>query len=235
MTATADLRDLTVAGLSHRCAQETAAFFQRASYDPAFCYELFRRALLERNQRAYDCLYSQYQPLVAGWVERHPGFPSAGEEVQYFVNRAFEKMWHALTPQKFSHFADLKALLSYLKLCTHSVVIDHARARQHLLLLDEEPSDAVLLDYAARGDVAEETIEQAQQQEFWRLVNQRLVDEKEQTVVFGSFVLAMKPAELQVRYPHLFSDVREVYRTKQNVLDRLRRDPELRTLRADTV
>ncbi|HNS00855.1 MAG TPA: sigma-70 family RNA polymerase sigma factor [Anaerolineae bacterium] len=235
MTANADLLGLSVVGLSRRCAQETTAFFQRQPYDPAFCYELFRRALLERNQRAYECLYSQYQPLVAGWVEHHPGFPGAGEEVQYFVNRAFEKLWHALTPEKFSRFADLKALLSYLKLCAHSVVIDHARARQHLLLLDEEPSDAVLGGYAARGDVAEETIEQTQQQEFWRLINQRLVDEKEQAVVVGSFVLAMKPAELQVRYPHLFSDVREVYRTKQNVLDRLRRDPELRALRADYV
>jgi hypothetical protein len=67
------------------------------------------------------------------------------------------------------------------------------------------------------------------------LINQRLADEREQAVVFGSFVLAMKPAELQMRYAHLFSDVREVYRTKQNVLDRLRRDPELLKMRADLV
>lgn len=234
MSSTTDLSALTVAGLTHRCSQETESFFKRRPYDPTYCYELFRRALLERNQRAYDCLYTQYQSLVAGWVERHPSFPGAGEEVQYFVNRAFEKMWHALTAEKFGHFADLKALLSYLKLCTHSAIIDHARARQHALL-DEEPGDAVLADYAASGDVEGETIERSQQQEFWRQINLRLADEREQAVVFGSFVLAMKPAELQLRYPHLFGDVREVYRIKQNVLDRLRRDPELQKLRADTV
>jgi DNA-directed RNA polymerase specialized sigma24 family protein len=234
MTPHPNLNALTLAGLSHRCGQETESFFRRAAYDPAFCYELFRRALLERNQRAYDCLYAQYQPLVAGWIERHPSFPGAGEEVQYFVNRTFEKMWHALTPEKFVRFTDLKALLSYLKLCTHSVVIDHARARQHAIL-DEEASDATLASQSGESNLEEDTIERAQHQEFWRQINLRLADEKEQAVVFGSFVLAMKPAELQVRYPHLFGDVREVYRIKQNVLDRLRRDPELRNLRADYV
>lgn len=234
MTADFDLDTLTLTGLTHRCAQETEAFFKRAAYDPAFCYELFRRAVHERNQRAYDCLYRQYQPLVAGWVERHPSFPGAGEEVQYFVNRAFEKLWHALTPDKFGRFADLKALLSYLKLCTHSVVIDHARVRQHALL-DEASSDALLANQPASINVEGDALDNAQQQDFWRAINHRLADEKEQAVVFGSFVLAMKPAELQLRYAHLFSDVKDVYRTKQNVLDRLRRDPELLNLRAEYV
>ncbi len=232
MSSPVDLHALSVTGLTHRCAQETELFFQRHAYDPAYCYELFRRALLERNQRAYEGLYIQYQPLVAGWVERHPSFPGAGEEVQYFVNRAFEKMWHALSPEKFDRFADLKALLSYLKLCAHSAVIDYARPRR-LVLLDEEPGDAVLAARASHDDAAEEVIERNVQQDFWRQINLRLADEREQAVVFGSFVLAMKPAELQRRYAHLFGDVRDVYRTKQNVLERLRRDPELQILRAD--
>lgn len=226
MTSHPDLNALTLAGLSHRCGQETESFFRRTAYDPAYCYELFRRALLERNQRAYDCLYRQYQPLVAGWVERHPSFSASGEEVQYFVNRAFEKLWHALTPDKFGRFGDLKALLSYLKLCTHSVIIDHARVRQRALL-DDDLGETALAGQAASTNVEGEAIDSAQQQEFWRLINARLSDEREQAVIFGSFVLAMKPAELHLRYAHLFSDVKDVYRTKQNVLERLRRDQEL--------
>jgi DNA-directed RNA polymerase specialized sigma24 family protein len=177
MTASSDFTALTLAGLTHRCAQETELFFKRHVYDPAYCYELFRRALLERNQRAYECLYTQYQPLVAGWVERHPSFPGADEEVQYFVNRAFEKMWHALGAEKFSRFGDLKALLSYLKLCTHSAVIDFARARR-LALLDEESSDAALTIQAGHDDVEEEVIDEGAQQEFWRQINLRLADEE---------------------------------------------------------
>ena len=48
-------------------------------------------------------------------------------------------------------------------------------------------------------------------------------------MIYGSFVLAMKPAELHIHYAHLFNDVKDVYRTKQNVIDRLRRDQELLT------
>ena len=46
-------------------------------------------------------------------------------------------------------------------------------------------------------------------------------------MIYGSFVLAMKPGELHIHYAHLFNDVKDVYRTKQNVIDRLRRDQEL--------
>ena len=92
MPDSGDLATLSIAGLAHRCAQETDLFFRRLSYDPAYCFELFRRAILEGNQRAHECIYTQYQPLVAGWVERHPSFAGTDEEVQYFVNRAFEKL-----------------------------------------------------------------------------------------------------------------------------------------------
>ena len=98
-----------------------------------------------------------------------------------------------------------------------------------------QPSEALLAGQAANISVEGDAIENAQQQAFWRVINHRLADEKEQAVVYGSFVLAMKPAELHLRYPHLFSDVKDVYRTKQNVLERLRRDPELLNLRADYV
>lgn len=156
---------------------------------------------------------------MAGWVERHPSYPGANEEVQYFVNRAFEKLWHTLTPEKFQRFADLKALLSYLRLCTHSVVIDHAR--QHALL-DEAPSEALLAGQAADISVEGDAIETPSNKRFGKAINQRLADEKEQAVVFGSFVLAMRSQRLHLRYSHLFNDVKDVYRTKQNVLERLR-------------
>jgi hypothetical protein len=218
---------LSIAGLTHRCAQETHRFFQRQAYDPAYCHELFRRAVVENNQEAHTCIYVQYEPLVSGWVERHPSFPVSGEEVQYFVNRAFEKLWRVLTPEKFARFAELRALLSYLKMCTHSVIVDSARARHHVFV-DEEP-DQVLASLASRQeDVESNAIRRAQQQAFWQLIDARLNDEKERIVVYGSFVLALKPRDLYQQYGQLFADVKEIYRTKQNVMERLRRDESLK-------
>jgi len=54
-----------------------------------------------------------------------------------------------------------------------------------------------------------------------------LCNEKERRVVYGSFVLALKPRELYAQFRETFRDVKEVYRVKENVLARLRRDAEL--------
>lgn len=227
MTTEASLQTLALSGVAQQCAQQTDRFFQRLQYDPRYCFELFRRALLERNQQAYALLYQQYQALVAGWVERHPSFPALDEEVQYFVNRAFEKMWRALTPSKFERFPDLKSLLSYLKLCAGSAVMDHARTGR-LDMIDDEPGDLQIADTGAEVDPEQHTVGRVQQEEFWRLILTRLADERERLVVYGSFVLALKPRELSAKYPQVFADVNEIYRIKQNVLERLRRDAELR-------
>jgi len=87
MIETVDIRSLTVAGIAHRCGKETHRFFLRQDYDPRYCFDLFRRAIVEGNQEAHGCLYTQYLPLVSGWVERHPAFPATGEEIDFFVNR----------------------------------------------------------------------------------------------------------------------------------------------------
>ena len=223
----ADPRTLGLSSLAHRCAQETDLFIRREAYDPAFCFELFRRTIVTGDQKAHERLYIQYQSLVAGWVERHPSYLGTGEEVQYFVNRAFEKLWRALTPAKFSQFNDLKALLAYLKMCTHSAIVDFSRAHQPSVS-DEEPGEELIAAGPdSGGDVEDNAVQQAQRADFWRLIDERISGEKERAVIYGSFVLAMKPAELHTQYAHLFSDVKDVYRTKQNVIERLRRDETL--------
>lgn len=224
-----DLQLLTLAGISHRCTRETNLFFRRRTYDPRYCFELFRRAILHRNQRAWELIYAQYTPQVSRWVRRHSAFASAGEEVQYFVNRAFEKMWLAITPDKFGHFADLKSLLRYLQMCVHSAIVDTVRASEQALvdieearLRAESPSNAPAVEHAA--------MDQIQRQQLWQEIGARLHNDKERKVIYGSFVLALKPRELYAQYRELFRDVTEVYRVKENVLARLRRDADLQEL-----
>lgn len=223
------LQLLTLTSIAHRCVQETELFFQRQSYDPRYCFELFRRAIVHRNQRAWELAYAQYSSLVAGWVERHSAFPTSGEEVQYFVNRAFEKMWVALTPDKFSNFSDLKSLLRYLQMCVHSVILDQVRSIEQFVV----DADTAVLDaegLAGNPVVENRVLTRMHRQELWREINARLRSGKERQVVYGSFVLAMKPRELCAQFQETFRDVNEIYRIKENVLARLRRDVELRKL-----
>ena len=218
-----DLRRLPVAGLAQRCAQETERFFKRQTYDPRFCYELFRRALEDRNEQAWECLYAQYSPLVTGWVQQHSIFAATGEEAAYFANRAFEKLWTSLPAERFGRFPDLKSILRYLQMCVHSVIVDHARTADRA-----EPIEYVDDQAAIGPEVQDQALDRVQRQELWRWLTRHLHDERERAVVYGSYVLDLKPHELYGKYPQLFSGVAEIYRVKQNVLARLRRDPEFK-------
>lgn len=225
----ADLRLLTLAGIAHRCAQETDLFFQRQAYDPRYCFELFRRAIVERVERAWELVYVQYRPLVLSWVERHAAFPTSSEEAQYFVNRAFEKMWVALTPDKFDRFPNLKSLLRYLQMCVHSVILDLSRVTERPTVDIEV--EVLAAESKVEGSIVENlALDLVRRQEFWHEVNARLHGEKEQRVVYGTFILGLKPRELCVQFRDTFRDIAEVYRVKENVLDRLRRDSELERL-----
>lgn len=221
---------LSLAGIAHRCAQETDLFFRRQSYDPRYCFELFRRAFLHRNQHAWELVYTQYRPLVAGWVERHAAFPATGEETQYFVNRAFEKMWSAVSPDGFDRFPNLKSLLSYLQMCVHSAIVDEVRSSERLTVDVDVNMSAATSRTEGGPSVEDQALTQAQREGLWQFIDERLNDEKERLVVYGSFALALKPRELYAEFEDAFRDVNEIYRIKQNILARLRRDPELKKL-----
>lgn len=227
-----DLQTLPLPDIASRCARETRLFFEGQDHDLGHCFELFRRAIVDGNQRAWDRVYEQYRPLVTGWVKRHSAFPTSGEEAQYFVNRTFEKMWGAMTPTKFRRFPNLKPLLRYMQTCVHSVIIDQVRVA-------EQPTWDVQIETLTNEhgdkDMAVENLalDRVHRQEFWKEIRTRLRDEKECCVVYGSFILALKPREIYAQFPETFYDVADVYRVKENVLARLRRDAKLKKLLKD--
>lgn len=222
-----ELYALTLSSIRHRCAQESDRFFSRQDYDPRFCYELFRRAILQRNDQAWAYIYTQYQHLVSHWVERHAAFVTSGEEAQFFMNRAFEKMWLGITPEKFEMFPDLKSVLRYLQMCVHSVMVDFVRQKEYKLKLESVDD----LGYQLHGEetaVEDQITHHLDRKEFWDWLKQQLNHEKETCVVVGMFVFALKPRDVLAQYPGVFEDVKEVYRVKENLVARLRRSDEFR-------
>ena len=100
MTIAGDPRLFDVDRLADECAEHTARFFSRMAHNTAYCFELFRRAIVGCNSYAWEKIYQQYHSLVASWVRHHTGLAEVEEEVDYFVNCAFDRMWSALTPAK---------------------------------------------------------------------------------------------------------------------------------------
>jgi DNA-directed RNA polymerase specialized sigma subunit len=224
-----DLQSLTIASIAHRCTSETERYFARQDNDSRYCFELFRRAILHHDQLAWKYLYNQYVPLITVWVRRHPAFFRTGEEAEDFVDLALERMWAALTPDKFGHFSNLASVLSYLKMCVNSAIMDSVRVNERAGI------DAQARAVDEEGQPANQAVEELaltrmQRQALWREINARLRNEKERLVVYGSFVLALKPRQVYAQFQDKFRDVNEVHRVKENVLARLRRDSSLEAL-----
>ena len=230
MAVPSELAEISLNGIVTRCRQESDLFFQRKEFDPRYCFDLFRRAFLLRSEEAWECVFRQYRRLILSWIERHPLTASLDEEPDYFLNRAFEKMWAVISPQKFGEFPDLKSVLRYLQLCVHSVIVDHARAREQAALLpeDSEPESLVFSGESSdEGGVESVVSRRLLAREVWGWVAQRLKTEQERLLVFAMFTLALKPREVLAEYPGVFRSIDEVYMVNENLFSRLRRDQEL--------
>ena len=221
--------DLDFATLVRRCSVESERFYRGQAHDPAYSYELFRRALVERSEAAWEYIYSHYSPLVESWVRRSGAFASSGETSEFFVVSAFTRFWRAVTAEKFASFPTLASLLHYLQLCAGCVVIDSVRAQSWAEMLPEE---AIPYGSAALVAPDEEAMERVNREEFWNYINAQLNDEAERVVVYNSFVMGMKPGDIYDGRPDLFTEINDVYNVKRNVLGRLSRNQELRRMLA---
>jgi DNA-directed RNA polymerase specialized sigma24 family protein len=224
-----DPMQLSLPALVRRCATESDHFYHNRPYDARFAHELFRRALVERDEIAWEHIYMHYSPLVESWVRRSGAFVGSGESSEFFVGAAFTKFWRAVSPDRFATFATLAALLAYLQLCTSSVVIDSVRAQSWAEMVAD---DALPADQTPRISADDEAIDRVSRAEFWRYIDTQLNGDAERAVVVGSYVLGMKPGEICDQRPDLFANVGDVYNIKRNVLSRLSRNPELRRLSA---
>lgn len=225
--AALDPRQLSLSVLVQHCATESAHFYRGRAHDTRFAHELFRRALVERDELAWEQVYTHYSPLVEGWVRRSGAFASCGESSEFFVGAAFTKFWRAMTPERFITFPTLAALLQYLQLCTSSVVIDSVRAQSWSEMVSDE---ALPLGQQPQVSPDEQALDRVQRAEFWHTINALLNDDAERAVVIGSFVLGLKPGEIYNNRPDLFESVGDVYNVKRNVLSRLSRNADLRRL-----
>lgn len=225
------LSQVPIADLVTRCAEETERFFRRQDHDETPCFELMRRALVQRNEAAWTGIYEQYTPLVASWVREHSQFSACAEEVDYFINDIFQRFWHACNATNFDRFAGLRPLLAYLKACVHSAITDHLRTREVQMLLQQPPLDLYADDFSGAEPappVEDWVVDQEQRRTFWAMIQQRVQHDQEQAILYYQFVQGWKPREIYARCGDLFADQQEVYRVRDNLVRRLSRDPEVR-------
>ena len=95
--------------------------------------------------------------------------------------------------------------------------------------MSEVPETAQAPDNAERSVIGK--IAGAQ---LWEAVLKELQDESERVVAQLSLLRDLKPSEIFGRHPGLYESVADVYRVKRNVIERLRRSPEVRAFLTST-
>jgi hypothetical protein len=204
------------------CRVETAKFLRGEPSRDDYCRELFRRAVCEQDQAAWQLLFEQYRRQIIAWVRQHPASASLDEDDEVWVNAAFERFFVSIGPARFDIFTDLGQILRYLKLCCHSAVMDEARARaraRHQPISEHEP---------ARGPTANPeraTADDEVSRAIWEIVLGSCRSAAERIIARELWMLGMKPAEIYARHPDVFAAVKEVYTSRRNLADRLGRDP----------
>src|SRR5262245_44443638 len=93
-------------------------------------HELFRRAIVERDEMAWSEGMRRYRTLLVYWATRSAAKASVGECGDDIADQAISRAWTALSAACFERFPNLAAILGYLRACVASAVIDCARGQQ---------------------------------------------------------------------------------------------------------
>lgn len=224
-----DVSNLSLTEVATHCADESEKFRSSGQSDSRFCFELFRRAVVDRHEDAWAYILAQYERLVLRWIYAHPSFAFADEPADAFLVAAFERFWRAVSAEKFgSRFTQLGSVLKYLKLCVGATIVDHARKQQREAVL--QPIDTVSHALPSSQNVEASIQDRMQQNALWQQVASVAKNEQEQVVLKDAMLYNFAASEIATRHPQLFSSVKQVYRVKENLLKRLRRNPQLRAM-----
>ena len=241
------LEQMSIDALAQRCREETKRFMQGQPYDDTLGRELMRRALVQREERAWRVIYQQYHRQVSKWVQLRLAIAVVDSVLQTLIDDAFLKMQGTFTrhPEKFANYPTTAALLGLLRLCAERVVQDYVAkvqqevttvalddllAAQDAYAVDERVTQAGWCTHTlAADDVVTTFWADNAQQELQKLLQHLLYDEKEQVVVNALFIEAQKPRQLYAERADLFQSVDEINTIRERLKARLQRNHEFRT------
>lgn len=154
---------------------------QHSEYASLDGYELFRRAIEERDELAWAESAARYRRMLIFWARRCIARTTIGECCDDIVDYAFTRAWKALSPERFAGFSSLAALLGYLRGCVSTAVIDCAR---HEMMFDR------LFQVIEADNVAtpeQIVLDQLDHSKLWQIVNSVVQNDQEQHILIESY------------------------------------------------
>jgi hypothetical protein len=213
------LSEMPVSLLAERCLQELDHFRRGEPSQGQSGLELFRRATMQPDELVWERLQHSLDEILHRWIRTHPKREvlSQLDSEDNCVAQAFERFWYATACQQQVEFSSLAAALHYLRLCLNSCMLDtlraYARPREVPLPAPYEAEER----FFEPPEVAREC---------WEVIESLLPDQRERRVAYLLFHCGLKPREIVRFCSEEFSEVREIYRLRCNILERLLRDAD---------
>ncbi len=211
-------REVTCSALSSQllaahCLRELNNYQRGEPSTDTYGLELLQRATIQGDQDAWTWLQHCFSGVVHGWLHHHPSREAAYrlESEENYVAQAFERFWQATTLTQQVEFRTLAAALQYLRASLNGAILDtlraYSRPREVSLPGPGEPEVEDNIDFS----------------EVWEILKALLPNGHEHRVAYLLFHCGLKPREIVRFCPQEFRDIREIYRVRRNIMERLLR------------
>jgi len=121
MTQSNHLTNLNDQEIEKLCQGESAK--RSSNPRPSYCFELFRRAIEDKSQAAWDAIHKQYQAMIRGWIN------ADNVDQDDLFQKSFTKFLEAFEKENdLSKFKTIGSILGFWRKTTKNIVIDHLRA-----------------------------------------------------------------------------------------------------------
>jgi len=208
-------RNMSLSALADRCMSEINNYRRGEAYSDQYCLEIFRRAMLERDNAAWTVLEDRFREFLLGSFRRHPRSEAASrlDSPENYVAKAFARFWFAAVHNQRLEFTTLAAALSYLRGCLNSTILDalraYSRAKEVALPEPGFPLEPVEEEHDNGPDL-------------WGAIRS-ILPERERRLAYLLYHCNLKPREIIRVCPQEFSNVQEIYRLRRNIVERVQR------------
>lgn len=209
---------LNVSALVERAWQEIRAYRHGDPSNGAYGLELLRRGIIQDDQDAWAGLQQLLDETVLAWLHIHPCREVACrlESEEYYVALAFERFWQATSQQQVA-FRTFAGALVYLRASLHGALLDSLRAFSR-------PKEVPLPSSGELGELQVE--DQNDSSEAWDAIKTLLPNGRERRLAYLLYHCGLKPREIVRFCSPEWTDIREIYRLRRNILERLQRNAD---------
>ena len=167
----------------------------------------------EIDQNAWKSFQELLSQTVCGWISQHPRKEEAYslESEETYMAQAFARFYHLATHQQVE-FSQLSTALRCLKMCLNAAILDRVRAASRLRTLPSSSAhDAGESSVASTTDAVN----------VWKVLIESFSSSRDQRLRYLLFYCGLSPKEIIHSYSQEFTDVREISRLRQVILEQM--------------